>query len=166
VGQPCLNFSYFLRDIDQIADDLSSPKHLAQFKATKDEEDLPGLGQWYCTECAKWFESDNSLVTHLKGSTHKRRLVFPTSHRSLTNHPQGQGTERRSIYSKGSGGCRWVGRRQWKEASGHTRGFQQGDGGRDGYSNRPCYLRTSSRAELSHLIRVNIIMQTAQGQQQ
>lgn len=62
------------RDLDQITADLRSPKHLAQHKGSKAAEDLPGLGQYYCIECAKWFESEHSLVTHRKGSTHRRRL--------------------------------------------------------------------------------------------
>jgi bud site selection protein 20 len=62
-----------LRDIDQIISDLRSPRHLAQHKDTKAIEDLPGLGQWYCVECAKWFEGENSLVTHRRGKNHKRR---------------------------------------------------------------------------------------------
>jgi len=62
------------RDLDQITADLKSPKHLAQHKNTKAAEDLPGLGQFYCIECAKWFESDHAMVTHRKGSTHKRRV--------------------------------------------------------------------------------------------
>ena len=61
------------RDLDQITEDLRSPKHLEQHKSTKAAEDLPGLGQFYCIECAKWFEAENSLVTHRKGKTHKRR---------------------------------------------------------------------------------------------
>lgn len=63
-----------LRDLDQIVQDLRSPKHLAQWKSLKPAEDLPGLGQFYCVECAKWFEGENSLLTHRKGSTHKRRV--------------------------------------------------------------------------------------------
>ncbi|KAI1483755.1 hypothetical protein F4774DRAFT_405763 [Daldinia eschscholtzii] len=62
------------RDIDQIKADLRSPKHLAQFKNTKAPEDLPGLGKWYCTECAKWYESEHGLVVHRKGKPHKRRV--------------------------------------------------------------------------------------------
>jgi bud site selection protein 20 len=61
------------RDLDQIKSDILLPKHLAQYKSTKTAEDLPGLGQFYCVECAKWFEGENSLVTHLKGKNHKRR---------------------------------------------------------------------------------------------
>jgi len=63
-----------LRDLDQISEDLRSPKHLEQHKSAKAAEDLPGLGQFYCVECAKWFESEHSMVTHRKGSTHKRRV--------------------------------------------------------------------------------------------
>lgn len=64
----------YTRDLDQVHADLSSDKHLAQFKETKAIEDLPGLGKFYCTECAKWFESDANLVAHQKGKVHKRRL--------------------------------------------------------------------------------------------
>ncbi|KAH6886480.1 zinc finger protein [Thelonectria olida] len=62
------------RDVDQIKADLLSPKHLAQWKDTKASEDLPGLGRHYCTECAKWFETDVTLVAHRKGKPHKRRV--------------------------------------------------------------------------------------------
>jgi bud site selection protein 20 len=31
------------------------------------------LGEFYCTECAKWFESEYSITHHLKGKVHKRR---------------------------------------------------------------------------------------------
>ncbi|KAH8701726.1 hypothetical protein BGW36DRAFT_289202 [Talaromyces proteolyticus] len=62
------------RDYDQIRADLASRKHLQQYKDTKDAEDLPGLGQHYCVECAKWFEDEHNLVAHRKGKNHKRRL--------------------------------------------------------------------------------------------
>ncbi|KAF3015381.1 hypothetical protein G7054_g7365 [Neopestalotiopsis clavispora] len=62
------------RDLDQIKADLLSPKHLSQWKDTKASEDLPGLGKWYCTECAKWFEGEASLVLHRKGKPHRRRV--------------------------------------------------------------------------------------------
>ncbi len=48
---------------------------MAEYKNAKPAEDLPGLGQFYCVECAKFFESEHSLVTHRKGSTHKRQWV-------------------------------------------------------------------------------------------
>ncbi|ROT37908.1 hypothetical protein SODALDRAFT_333674 [Sodiomyces alkalinus F11] len=62
------------RDLDQIKADLLSPKHLQQYKDTKATEDLPALGQHYCIECAKWFESETNLVQHTRGKPHKRKV--------------------------------------------------------------------------------------------
>ncbi|KAJ9201807.1 hypothetical protein DTO027B5_8870 [Paecilomyces variotii] len=62
------------RGYDQVRADLDSSKHLRQYKATKDAEDLPGLGKHYCVECAKWFESEFNLKAHTKGKNHKRRV--------------------------------------------------------------------------------------------
>ncbi|KAK4464248.1 hypothetical protein QBC42DRAFT_263790 [Cladorrhinum samala] len=62
------------RDIDQIARDVLSPRHLELFKQTKANEDLPGLGRHYCVECAKWFDTEFTLVSHRKGKPHKRQL--------------------------------------------------------------------------------------------
>ncbi|KAF1956800.1 hypothetical protein CC80DRAFT_492295 [Byssothecium circinans] len=64
------------RDLDQIHADLHDAKHLAQHTESKAIEDLPGLGQWYCKECAKWFESEANFGAHQKGKVHKRRWVF------------------------------------------------------------------------------------------
>lgn len=64
----------YRRDIDQVKADLLSPKHLKQYKDTKAPEDLPGLGRHYCTECAKWFDTESTLVVHRRGKPHKRRV--------------------------------------------------------------------------------------------
>lgn len=63
----------YKRAIDQVHDDVKDAKHLAQYKDTKLAEDLPGLGQYYCIECAKWFEAENNLLQHRKGKPHKKR---------------------------------------------------------------------------------------------
>lgn len=62
------------RNLDQIHADVASKRHLQQYKDTKAPEDLPGLGEWYCVECAKWFESETNFVHHAKGKSHKRRV--------------------------------------------------------------------------------------------
>ena len=62
------------RDLDQVHADIRSTKHLSQHKSAKPAEGLPGLGRFYCIECAKWFEGENSLIQHRKGKNHKRRL--------------------------------------------------------------------------------------------
>ncbi|KAK0750459.1 hypothetical protein B0T18DRAFT_428407 [Schizothecium vesticola] len=64
----------YMRDVDQVKADITSPRHLELFKQTKAAEDLPGLGRHYCTECARWFESEHGLQVHTKGKPHKRRL--------------------------------------------------------------------------------------------
>jgi bud site selection protein 20 len=66
------------RDLDQIHADLRDEKHLAEFKDAKPIEDLPGLGQYYCKECAKFFESETNFGAHQKGKVHKRRCESST----------------------------------------------------------------------------------------
>ncbi|KAI1608437.1 hypothetical protein EDD37DRAFT_653946 [Exophiala viscosa] len=62
------------RDYDQVKADLKSPKHLAQHKGAKPSEDLPGLGAFYCIECAKYFSDSHNLNEHRRGKNHKRRV--------------------------------------------------------------------------------------------
>ena len=62
------------RDLDQVHADLLSKKHLEKYTETKAKEDLPGFGEWYCVECAKWYESETNFVSHQKGKPHKRRV--------------------------------------------------------------------------------------------
>lgn len=72
------------RDLDEIHADLSSPKHLEQWISTKAPEDLPGFGQWYCVECAKWYESERNFEVHKKAKPHRRRV------RDLKDEPYSQ----------------------------------------------------------------------------
>jgi len=62
------------RDLDQVKADLRSPRHLALHKNTKASEDLPGLGAFYCIECAKYFSDSHNLNEHRRGKNHKRRV--------------------------------------------------------------------------------------------
>lgn len=60
-------------DMDQVHSDLRDPKQLTQLKALVPDEDKPGLGQFHCVECAKYFESEWNMVQHRRGKNHKRR---------------------------------------------------------------------------------------------
>lgn len=62
------------RGLDEVHADLASKKYLQDHKDNHAPEDLPGCGQWYCVECAKWFESETNLMKHEKGKPHKRRV--------------------------------------------------------------------------------------------
>ncbi|OBA21333.1 bud site selection protein 20 [Metschnikowia bicuspidata var. bicuspidata NRRL YB-4993] len=62
------------RDLDLVYNDLSSLASIIALKNQPLDETKPGLGQYYCVECAKYFENQISLDRHTKGKIHKRRL--------------------------------------------------------------------------------------------
>ncbi|KAK9449947.1 uncharacterized protein V1518DRAFT_415132 [Limtongia smithiae] len=62
------------RDLDQVHSDLVSPKTKTALLNQKLDESKPGLGQYYCIECAKYFETDFARVVHRRGKNHKRRV--------------------------------------------------------------------------------------------
>jgi hypothetical protein len=61
------------RDIDQIQDDIKLEEKNGQKIQFTVDDDLPGLGQHYCTHCARHFITDQSLQHHLLSKLHKRR---------------------------------------------------------------------------------------------
>ncbi|WRT65974.1 uncharacterized protein IL334_002925 [Kwoniella shivajii] len=62
-----------VKDLDQIEMDLR-PGNRAKLERQEIDEDKPGLGQHYCVECAKYYETDLALRNHAKSKVHKRRL--------------------------------------------------------------------------------------------
>lgn len=114
------------RGYDQVRADLDSPKHLAQYKATKDAEDLPGLGMYYCVECAKWFESEYNRAAHIKGKNHKRRsglaVCVDCRMRIETDghvwELQNPSIARGTLHPKDRRGCCRIGNRQWQAIAG------------------------------------------------
>jgi 5-methylcytosine-specific restriction endonuclease McrA len=63
------------RDVDQIQEDIekevaSGKKMNQSFTA---DDDLPGLGQHYCTQCGRHFSDEASLTSHAKSRGHVRR---------------------------------------------------------------------------------------------
>ena len=50
------------------------PENKSKLEAQELDEEKPGLGQHYCLECAKYYESDEALVNHTKSKVHRRRL--------------------------------------------------------------------------------------------
>ena len=63
----------YQRDIDQIVNDLQ-PQNIIKFNKLEIDEDLPGLGQFYCIFCAKYFVSKPVLENHYKTKEHKKRV--------------------------------------------------------------------------------------------
>ncbi|KAJ2786805.1 hypothetical protein GGI15_001216 [Coemansia interrupta] len=61
------------KDLDQIEADLL-PENKQRLLTQPEDEDLPGLGQHYCIECAKYYIDDRTLTEHRRGREHKRRI--------------------------------------------------------------------------------------------
>jgi len=64
---------HYKRDIDQVINDIL-PQNLIKLVHQKPQEELPGLGQYYCVFCARYFVESNSLESHNKTKDHKRRV--------------------------------------------------------------------------------------------
>ena len=61
------------RDVDQIQDDMVKEQEKGAKLEFEIDEDLPGLGQHYCTTCARHFSDQATLEVHEKSKFHKRR---------------------------------------------------------------------------------------------
>mmetsp|Transcript_3457 Transcript_3457/g.5389 ORF Transcript_3457/g.5389 Transcript_3457/m.5389 type:complete len:128 (+) Transcript_3457:69-452(+) len=62
------------RDVDQIQDDLAKEEKSGEKIAFEIDEDLPGLGQCYCTPCGRHFSDEMTLAKHELTKAHKRRM--------------------------------------------------------------------------------------------
>ena len=63
------------RDIDQIQDDLKKEVETGEKMKFDIDDDLPGLGQYYCTPCARHFINQATLDVHITTKVHKRRSL-------------------------------------------------------------------------------------------
>ncbi|XP_055343933.1 zinc finger protein 593-like [Paramacrobiotus metropolitanus] len=62
------------RDLDQIYEDLQ-PQTVKRLKTEQPLDlDLPGGGQHYCVECARYFVDTGALGVHQKSKVHKQRV--------------------------------------------------------------------------------------------
>ncbi|EDQ92056.1 uncharacterized protein MONBRDRAFT_17559 [Monosiga brevicollis MX1] len=61
------------KDVDQIHEDFK-PEVLEKLMQPEVDGDLPGLGQFYCVHCARYFVNQLSLAGHFKSKVHKRRV--------------------------------------------------------------------------------------------
>jgi bud site selection protein 20 len=68
-----LKVKHFYKDIDQIHDDLLQ-KNADKLLNQPIDEDLPGQGQFYCLQCARYFQSSAALEMHYKSKPHKQRV--------------------------------------------------------------------------------------------
>jgi hypothetical protein len=62
------------RDIDQIQDDIKKENSVGKAMQFDHDEDLPGMGQFYCTPCGRHFTDQATKDAHCATKVHKRRL--------------------------------------------------------------------------------------------
>ena len=60
--------------VDQIQDEIRKVKETGKKMTFEPDEDLPGLGQFYCMETDRHFMSQKDLDNHKKSRAYKRRL--------------------------------------------------------------------------------------------
>lgn len=66
---------FLAKGVDQIHADVADPMKAEALRNDQPVDfDLPGLGQHYCVECARYFISDVVLQQHTKTKRHKIRL--------------------------------------------------------------------------------------------
>ena len=64
------------KDLDQIVEDLQ-PEKLLKIQN-------PGLGQFYCVFCARYFVNQKSLDDHFKTKEHKKRVKVVKTEKPYT----------------------------------------------------------------------------------
>jgi bud site selection protein 20 len=60
-------------DIDQVQDNMKKEEETGQKEEFELDEDLPGLGQFFCSQCSRHFSNQETLTVHEKTKPHKRR---------------------------------------------------------------------------------------------
>lgn len=66
---------FLARAVDQIHEDLADPQKADSLRHQQPVDfDLPGLGQHYCVECARYFISQPVLEQHVRTKKHKTRI--------------------------------------------------------------------------------------------
>ncbi|XP_073240507.1 zinc finger protein 593-like [Porites lutea] len=61
------------KDLDQIHVDMQ-PQNTAKLKSQEVDMDLPGAGQYYCIQCARYFVDDKSLKDHIRSRVHRKKV--------------------------------------------------------------------------------------------
>lgn len=62
------------KDTDQIQDELEKAKEVGKPIEFAFDDELPGAGQFYCTETGKHFTDARALADHKKSRYYKRRV--------------------------------------------------------------------------------------------
>ena len=64
----------YKRDVDQIVLEDMLPENTVKLLNQDMDEYKPGLGQYYCVSCARYFISEVAMKAHVKTKEHKKRV--------------------------------------------------------------------------------------------
>lgn len=62
---------HYQKDTDQIYEDIK-PENKMKLEKQEINDELPGLGQYYCIPCARYFNTEKALKTHKDTKSHKK----------------------------------------------------------------------------------------------
>lgn len=66
---------FLAKAVDQVHEDLADPMRAEALRSDQPIDfDLPGMGQYYCVECARYFIAADALNQHTRTKKHKIRL--------------------------------------------------------------------------------------------
>ncbi|XP_019187122.1 PREDICTED: zinc finger protein 593 [Ipomoea nil] len=77
---------FLLKGDDAVYQELNKPDADAQTKNMPVDEDLPGMGQYYCLHCDRYFANVTVRDEHFKTKKHRRRvklMMGPAPHTQL-----------------------------------------------------------------------------------
>lgn len=73
------------RSVDQIFEDYHDSDTAQRLRHGQPVDvDKPGLGQFYCVECARYFVNAKALETHTRTKAHRRRVKLLNSEEPYT----------------------------------------------------------------------------------
>ncbi|XP_072976069.1 zinc finger C2H2 protein ECU02_0310 [Typha angustifolia] len=75
-----------LKGDDAVYDELLKLAEEKEAKPLPPDEDLPGLGQFYCLHCDRYFASEGVMDEHFRSKRHKKRMKLmkgPAPHTQL-----------------------------------------------------------------------------------
>ncbi|KAK8964214.1 hypothetical protein KSP40_PGU003431 [Platanthera guangdongensis] len=78
--------NFLLKGNDLVFDELKKLTEGEQMKPLPLNEDLPGMGQFYCAHCDRYFADEEVRGEHCRSKRHKKRVKEmngPSPHRQL-----------------------------------------------------------------------------------
>ncbi|KAJ4778184.1 Zinc finger protein 593 [Rhynchospora pubera] len=77
---------FLLKGDDMVYQEIMKQAEMGDVKQLPQDEDLPGMGQFYCLHCDRYFANDDVRADHYKSKAHKKKvkqMAGPAPHTQL-----------------------------------------------------------------------------------